>query len=205
MAYEAPITISKAITNIQKKKYVLPAIQREFVWDNNQIEMLFDSLMRDYPIGTFLFWFLKDETINDYTFYKFLQNYHQKTNYLNDVAPKPELKDKIIGILDGQQRLSSMYIALQGTYAYKLPYYHYNSEWAFPERKFYLNLFNVNNTDNDCIYDFKFLTEKEALKLDIVKDVTTTRLAKILDEFPETLKLPDFYVKLMKLTLNFMI
>jgi len=165
MSYQT-MKIREVIELIGSNDIYLPAIQRKFVWKYNQIEKLFDSIMRDYPIGTFLFWFLKDETINDYTFYKFLQNYHQKTNYLNDVAPKPELKDKIIGILDGQQRLSSMYIALQGTYAYKLPYYHYNSEWAFPERKFYLNLFNVNNTDNDCIYDFKFLTEKEALKLD---------------------------------------
>jgi len=49
----------------------------------------------------------------------------------------------------------------------------------------------------------EIIRKKEALKLDIVKDITVTRLAKILDEFPETLQLPDFYVKLMKLTLEF--
>ena len=59
-----------------------------------------------------------------------------------------------------------MYIALQGTYAYKLPYYHWKNEKAFPVRKFYLNLFNINNTESDCVYDFKFLTEKEASKVD---------------------------------------
>ena len=47
------------------------------------------------------------------------------------------------------------------------------------------------------------IRKKEALKQDIVKDVTVTRLAKTLDEFPETLKLPEFYVKLMELTLDF--
>lgn len=165
MSYET-MKIREVIEKIGSNEIYLPAIQRKFVWKHPQIEKLFDSIMRDYPIGTFLFWFLKDEKIGDYTFYKFLQNYHQKNKYLNDVAPKPELKDRIIGILDGQQRLSAMYIALQGTYAYKLPYYHWKNEKAFPVRKFYLNLFNVNNPESDCVYDFKFLTEKEASKVD---------------------------------------
>ncbi len=167
MSYES-MKIRDVIEIIGSNEIYLPAIQRKFVWKPTQIEKLFDSIMRDYPIGTFLFWFLKGEKINDYTFYKFLQNYHQKDNYLNRVAPKPELKERIIGILDGQQRLSSIYIALQGTYAYKLPYYHYDSEWAYPVRKFYLNLFNVNNQNgfSDCVYDFKFLTGKEASKVD---------------------------------------
>ena len=160
--------IREVIEMIGSNEIYLPAIQRRFVWKHPQIEKLFDSIMRDYPIGTFLFWFLKGDKIKDYTFYKFLKNYHQKDNDLNEVAPKPELKENIIGILDGQQRLSSIYIALQGTYAYKLPYYHYTSQWAFPVRKFYLNLFNVNNRNEseDCVYDFKFLTDKEAQKTD---------------------------------------
>ena len=165
MSYES-MKIREVIEMIGTNEIYLPAIQRKFVWKHTQIEKLFDSIMRDYPIGTFLFWFLNGEKINEYTFYKFLQNYHQKNKYLNDIAPRPELKDRIVGILDGQQRLSAMYIALQGTYAYKLPYYHWKNEKAFPVRKFYLNLFNINNTESDCVYDFKFLTEKEASKVD---------------------------------------
>ena len=48
MQFNTPITIKDTINNIKKKQYVLPSIQREFVWDTNQIETLFDSLMRDY-------------------------------------------------------------------------------------------------------------------------------------------------------------
>lgn len=55
MAYETPLTIAEVMQNISANKYVLPSIQREYVWSTNQIETLFDSLMRDYPIGTFLF------------------------------------------------------------------------------------------------------------------------------------------------------
>ncbi|MEM5768758.1 MAG: DUF262 domain-containing protein, partial [Bacillota bacterium] len=51
MAFQTPLTISDIITKIHAKKYLLPSIQREFVWDTDQITMLFDSLMRDYPIN----------------------------------------------------------------------------------------------------------------------------------------------------------
>jgi uncharacterized protein with ParB-like and HNH nuclease domain len=49
MAFVEPITIKDAIDNIHRKNYLLPAIQREFVWSTDQIETLFDSLMRDCP------------------------------------------------------------------------------------------------------------------------------------------------------------
>ena len=69
MAYQTPITIKEAIDNIKARKYLLPSIQREFVWDTDQIETLFDSLMRDYPISTFLFWAVDKSKIKDFQFY----------------------------------------------------------------------------------------------------------------------------------------
>lgn len=54
MPLEDPKTISEVLRAIQRHDYVLPAIQREFVWDaDTQITRLFDSLMRGYPIGPF--------------------------------------------------------------------------------------------------------------------------------------------------------
>ncbi|MBT3835951.1 GTP-binding protein [Candidatus Woesearchaeota archaeon] len=44
---------------------------------------------------------------------------------------------------------------------------------------------------------------KENLKLDIVKDTLVTRLMKVLQEFPNTMDLNDFYVELIKLTLDY--
>ena len=66
MSYQTALTISEIVNDIDKKKYVLPAIQREFVWDTYQIERLFDSLMRDYPISSFLFWLVTKDKIKDY-------------------------------------------------------------------------------------------------------------------------------------------
>ena len=54
MAYETPLTIAEVMRDISNNKYVLPSIQREYVWDTTQIETLFDSLMQDYPIFEFL-------------------------------------------------------------------------------------------------------------------------------------------------------
>jgi hypothetical protein len=56
MPFETPIPIRQAVQNVLDGKYVLPAIQREFIWEPEQIELLFDSLLRGYPISSFLFW-----------------------------------------------------------------------------------------------------------------------------------------------------
>lgn len=152
-------SIGNMMKLISQNEVYLPAIQRKFVWSYDQIEMLFDSIMRGYPIGTFLFWSVVGDTKDDYTFYKFIHNYHERDNYLNEIAPKPDLKDKIIGVLDGQQRLSSMYIALQGTYAYKKKHYRVESDRAYPQREMYLNLFPSTKLEDGLVYEFKFLEE----------------------------------------------
>jgi uncharacterized protein with ParB-like and HNH nuclease domain len=160
MAYETAITIKKAIDNINEGKYLLPSIQREFVWDTDQIETLFDSLMRDYPISTFLFWKVDKNKIKDFQFYEFLKNYHEKDNKHNRKT-EPSDKEDIIALLDGQQRMTSMYVALLGSYAKKMPYYSWESSHAFPAKKLYLNLLKPSE-ELEAEYDFKFLTAKEA-------------------------------------------
>lgn len=108
MSFQTPLTINEVISKIHSKKYLLPSIQREFVWDTNQIMMLFDSLMRDYPINAFLFWEVEKENLNEFMFYEFLRDYHQVKNFHNE---KADLKgnESIIAVLDGQQRLTSLY------------------------------------------------------------------------------------------------
>ena len=60
------------------QEYLLPAIQREFVWDGDQVRRLVDSLMRGYPIGSFLIWDVDTATADTYTFYNFLTDYHER-------------------------------------------------------------------------------------------------------------------------------
>lgn len=159
MAYETPLTIAEVMQDISNNKYVLPSIQREYVWDSDQIETLFDSLMRGYPISTFLFWEISKEHVTDYDFYGFINNYHENKGTHNK---KVDLKgaDGVTAVLDGQQRLTSIYIGLKGSYAYKLKYLARNNQNAYPIRKLYLNLLSVA-ADSDNEYDFRFLTDKD--------------------------------------------
>lgn len=164
MAFVEPITIKEAIENVYKKNYLLPAIQREFVWGADQIERLFDSLMRDYPISSFLFWEVEKVNINNYQFYEFLREYHERDNKHN---PKANIdgESSITAILDGQQRLTSLYVGLKGTFAYKLPRKRWDNDSAFPKRKLCLNLL-APAEDGDLEYEFKFLTRKESNQSD---------------------------------------
>jgi hypothetical protein len=86
MPFETPITIRKTIQNIQQREYLLPGIQREFVWQTDQICRLFDSLVRGYPIGSFLFWRVNEDHKADYQFYEFIRDYHEQTATHNPKA-----------------------------------------------------------------------------------------------------------------------
>ena len=50
------IKIKDAINMIVNNSLLLPAIQREYVWKKQAIELMFDSILRDYPINTLMFW-----------------------------------------------------------------------------------------------------------------------------------------------------
>lgn len=162
MSFEAPITIKEVVDDIHKRKYFLPAIQRELVWDTEQIERLFDSIMRDYPIGSFLFWHVDKENKNNYQFYEFIRDYHERDKRHNPKADVGGGGD-ITAILDGQQRLTALYIGLRGKYAYRLPRRRWQDDSAFPDRVLYLNLLKRSDSDDlDMEYMFKFLTKEEA-------------------------------------------
>ncbi|WP_081422752.1 DUF262 domain-containing protein [Halobacterium salinarum] len=73
MGYQS--TTIASIVNDVNYNYLMPAIQREFVWDKNQILDLFDSVLRGYPIGSFLFWRVKGDYAKDRIKYEFVKNY----------------------------------------------------------------------------------------------------------------------------------
>lgn len=77
---EAPITVAEAILAIQKRDYLLPAIQREFVWSADKTVALFDSLMRGYPVGSFLFWRVHENHSQTYKFFEFMQYFDAQDN-----------------------------------------------------------------------------------------------------------------------------
>lgn len=154
-------SIADALKKIQTNEYVLPAIQREFVWDSEQIERLFDSLMQGYPFGTFLFWKVQPETSGKFKFYDFVRNYHER-----DAAHCPDLgslpNQALTAVLDGQQRLTALNIGLRGSMAWKLPNKWWNNPEAFPKRVLRLDLLSTGEPDEDGVrYHFKFLDDAQ--------------------------------------------
>src|SRR5450631_4480892 len=72
MGFMPERTIASMLDGLYKHEFVLPAIQREFVWSSSQICRLFDSLMRGYPIGTFLTWKVPSDQVQNHVFYDFI-------------------------------------------------------------------------------------------------------------------------------------
>lgn len=117
---DSSISIYEAMQNIENGKYVMPAFQRQYVWSMEQIEKLWDSILLDYPIATFLFWHVDDyNTTWDTYFCNFLKSVTFDSKKLADninyelSGIKPNISDT--AILDGQQRLTSLYLSLYGT------------------------------------------------------------------------------------------
>ena len=162
MTFQVPITIASTIEDIDNNRLLLPAIQREFVWSDEQIERLFDSVMRHYPISSFLFWQVEGDTKHQYKFYSFLKQFRERYQTHNKEFNTKGAND-FMAVLDGQQRLASIYIGLKGSYAYKLPRLWWeNTEYSIPTRLLYLNIKNkLEDEEDGRIYDFRFLTKDE--------------------------------------------
>lgn len=166
MSFQTPKSIADAISQIRERRLLLPAIQREFVWGPKKVEWLFDSLLQGYPFGSFLFWEVRDpQAKSEYRYYEFLREYRERYCTHNPEFGTQGHYD-FDAVLDGQQRLTSLYIGLAGTYAYKLPRVWWaNNESVLPTRKLYLNVDSpAQDTDEEetgRLYEFRFLTQTE--------------------------------------------
>ena len=159
--YQQGGTIKQVLKRIAVNKYVLPAIQREFVWHPKQICALFDSVMQGYPFGEFLFWHVEAENAARYRYYGFVRDYHERDNpHCPDLGI---LSDRqLTAVLDGQQRLTAFNIGLRGSMATKLPHKWWNNPDAFPRRVLALNLLAYGEPDEEGNhYVFAFINEDQ--------------------------------------------
>ena len=86
----------------------LPNIQRLFVWDEDQIEKLFDSIMRQYPLSSMMIWKTREEIRHR----RFIDQYHDDFDLKALYRPTSKKLKKLV--LDGQQRLQSLFMGLKG-------------------------------------------------------------------------------------------
>lgn len=166
--FVTPITIKDAIDKIVARTYLIPAIQRKFVWSSDKVETLFDSIMRGYPINSFMFWEIKEQSLkNDFKFYQFLTEYRQffKENNIDiDTKAFPDF----YAVIDGQQRLTSIYLGLKGSYAYKMPRSWWkDDEKSLPTRHLYVNIASPlpDEDERQMKYDFRFLSTNDYERL----------------------------------------
>ena len=139
-------TIRKMVSYLNNEEmyggFWLPNIQRPFVWREDQIERLFDSIMREYPISTLLVWRTKSRIRRR----KFIDNYRSTIRLTDFYVPEDD-KAKLL-VLDGQQRLQSLFIGLKGSYEKRELYFDVLSgDLVAPE---------------DIRYKFKFLDAGKA-------------------------------------------
>ncbi|WP_447920128.1 GmrSD restriction endonuclease domain-containing protein [Achromobacter aegrifaciens] len=94
------ITIRQLLQRISDGEVRVPAFQRDFVWEPDRVQFLMDSIYKGYPIGTVLFWRTKEQLLHD-----------------RDVGPfslpDPKMQYPIDYVLDGQQRLTSIFSTFQ--------------------------------------------------------------------------------------------
>jgi hypothetical protein len=129
----------------------LPNIQRPFVWSEAQIEKLYDSIMREYPISTLLIW----RTKSDVKHRKFIADWKDTIKVSSAYVMRNNDAKGLV--LDGQQRLQSLIIGLAGSYNGNELYFDVLSgEKASPE---------------DIRYRFKFRPSADAWNWVRFKDV----------------------------------
>lgn len=98
------ITIRKLLQRVTDGEIRIPAFQREFVWEPDRVQFLMDSIYKEFPIGTVLFWRTKEQLEHD----RELGPY---------VLPEPKKQYPIDYVLDGQQRITSIFATFQSELA----------------------------------------------------------------------------------------
>ena len=116
---DSSISIYEALENIKNGKYVMPAFQRQYVWSMEQVEKLWDSILLDYPIATFLFWHVDDDNVTwDTYFCNFLHEVtfdnRKQADTVNYELSNINVNQTDTAVLDGQQRLTSLFLSLVG-------------------------------------------------------------------------------------------
>jgi hypothetical protein len=112
------MNLDELLMRIKKKDIVLPEFQREYIWTLEQSKQLIVSLFRSYPVGAFLFW----NTDNP--------------PEIKNIAVNKDKIGSVIVILDGQQRLTTLYLLTKN----ELPPYYIKKDIEHDPRHLYFNL-----------------------------------------------------------------
>lgn len=139
------VSLNGILEQMLRNKIVLSAMQRPFVWREDRITKFVDSLLRNFPLGTAMIWrtdslqryrSFKNEVFSEAAFTTYFERNKSKELYL-----------------DGQQRLTSLRVAIHGTY---------------DKKRLFIDVLSGERGEKDpgeCYWDCRFLAEKEAEEL----------------------------------------
>lgn len=146
-------TITDCIKKVNDSLF-LPDIQRPYVWEEDDIYLLFDSICRDYPINTVLFWFLERNTLEKEKYIKRIKFINHR-NEENTPETGPLSRDNYYLAIDGQQRITSFYLSLKGTYKIKQKRQMVNADLYFNF------LSGVEENEKEMLYEFQFFPQSQ--------------------------------------------
>jgi hypothetical protein len=161
-----PVRVTDIIRQVNR-------VQREFEWEPARIERLFDSIMADFPIGSFLYWRLEQKNKDEWPIYEFVRDFDEESPH-NASENMAGITKDITLVLDGQQRITALFVGLRGSYRHF--YYRYR------KTRLYLNLLKppIPNEDDpeELAYGFAF---RENAEPDVGKSQLWYLVGRILD------------------------
>ena len=142
------------ISDIEKGQIKIPQFQRDFVWDLKGSAKLLDSIFKNYPIGTFIFWRTNERL-------------RSIRNIGNLDLPEPRGGESITYVLDGQQRITSLFASLKGVKIKR------EGKYETDYSKIYIDL-NAKEDDTIVVTDIKGLPENTYISIKelIAKDIS---------------------------------
>ena len=155
-----PKSYDKLLSKLEDGEYQIPKFQRNFVWEKSKVALLIDSILKGYPVGTFILWKTKDKL-----------NSLKKIG--NTIFNDPPEDDYIYYVLDGQQRMTSLYLAINGI---KTEDEDYSELYIDLEKARIIELKGKNeliidSCENICVTDKPqcFITVKDLMSLSITE------------------------------------
>ena len=111
----ADLSIREILDQVSRGQIRIPAFQRGFVWESERVAYLMDSMYKKYPFGSLLFWRTRE-----------VLRFDRKLGPFD--LPDPKVDYPVDYVLDGQQRVTSIYCVFQ-------------NDMVMPENNFWLPIY----------------------------------------------------------------
>jgi len=151
-------SVRNLVQMVDDRQLVLPAMQRPFVWDEDRMVRLMDSLLRGFPLGSLLVW-----STDAAQRYRPFTRDARSTERPLDNFPRADGDRRLLYVLDGQQRLTTLYVATYGT---------------LDGRSLYLDVFSGSSDGKDpgdTYWTFRFLNGQQLTRLNEVGETKKPR------------------------------